>query len=53
MEKILGFVTLGGALIALLFAFIMAKKVLKFPEGTDLMKQIAGYIKTGANAYLK
>jgi len=53
MEKILGYVTLGGAVIALLFALFMARKVLGFSEGNDRMKQIAGFIRTGANAYLK
>ncbi len=47
------FITLGGAVIALLFAVIMAVRVMKFPEGTDLMKKISGNIRSGANAYLK
>ena len=46
----LGFV---GALIALIFALTQAKKVLRFSEGTDLMKKLAESIRKGANAYLK
>ncbi len=45
----IGFV---GAAIALCFALIQSRKVLKFSEGTDLMKKIAANIRTGANAYL-
>ena len=42
-----------GAVIALGFAFIQSRKVLKFDEGTDAMKKIAGNIRKGAGAYLK
>ncbi len=45
----LGFV---GAAIAIVFAFIQSRKVLKFPEGNDRMKKIAASIRKGANAYL-
>ncbi len=47
------FITLAAALIALLYALFTAKKVLKFSEGTDLMKKIASSVRRGANAYLK
>lgn len=53
MEKSLGCITLCGALLALVFAYFMGKKVLGFSEGTEKMEKIAGYIRTGANAYLK
>ncbi len=53
LENSLVFFTFFGAVVALLFAIFMAKKVLKFSEGTDLMKKIAGSIRKGANAYLK
>ena len=46
----IGFV---GALIALLFALVQARKVLKFSEGTPKMQKIAAAIRAGANAYLK
>ena len=43
----------GGALVALLFAFLQARKVLSFSEGTPAMQKIANAIRGGANAYLK
>ncbi|MBU5434443.1 sodium-translocating pyrophosphatase [Pseudoflavonifractor sp. MSJ-37] len=42
-----------GAAIALLFALIQSRKVLRFSEGTELMQKIASSIRKGANAYLK
>ena len=53
MDILLTLSTFVGALIALVFAVVTARKVMKFPEGTDRMKQIAGWIRAGANAYLK
>ncbi len=53
MDKILVILSFAASVIALLFAFITAKKVLKFSEGNDLMKKISGAIRNGANAYLK
>ena len=44
---------LAGAIIALAFAYLQAKKVLRFSEGTELMQKIASSIRKGANAYLK
>ena len=41
-----------GAITALIFAGIKAKKVMGFSEGTETMKKIATFIKEGANAYL-
>lgn len=53
MEKYLVLFTFIGSLLALFFAFIMAKKVLKADKGTEKMAKISGSIKQGANAYLK
>ncbi len=53
MEKILVISTFGCALLALIFAIVLALRVLKFSEGTDLMKKISSSIRKGANAYLK
>ncbi len=53
MEKYIAVLTSLAAVIALLFAIITAKKVIKQSEGTPLMKQIADSIRQGANAYLK
>ena len=53
IDTILVLSALVGALIALLFALFMARRVLKFDEGNELMKKIAAAIRSGANAYLK
>jgi K(+)-stimulated pyrophosphate-energized sodium pump len=42
-----------GAVVALLFAWYLAAKVLKSDEGNDRMKQISRAVRRGANAYLK
>jgi len=42
-----------GAVIAIGFAYIQHRKVLKNDEGTPKMKEIAAAIREGANAYLK
>jgi len=44
---------IAGAALAIGFAFIQHRKVLKNEEGTDKMKEIAAAIREGANAYLK
>jgi len=51
--EFLPFVVPAVAVIALLFAFVLAKKVLSYSEGTPKMAQIALNIRKGANAYLK
>ncbi len=53
MGNILVIMTFVGSLLAILFAAIMAKRVLKADEGTDKMKAISRSIRKGANAYLK
>lgn len=53
MEKILVLFTFLGSVVALLFAVLTAKRVLKFSEGTEKMKKISQSIRKGANAYLK
>ena len=53
MDKLLIILTFASAAIALLFALITAKRVMKFSEGNDLMKKISMSIRKGANAYLK
>ena len=44
--------TAAASVLALLFAVFTAKKVLKFDEGTDVMKKISQSVRKGANAYL-
>ena len=46
----IGFV---GALVAALFAWSQAKRVLSYSEGTERMQKIAASIRAGANAYLR
>ncbi len=53
IENNAAFVTLAGAAIAILFAALMAKRVLGFDRGSDKMKKISDSVKAGANAYLK
>ena len=53
MENYLVIATFVGAVMAILFAVIMAKRVLGFDEGTEKMKKISANIRQGANAYLK
>ncbi len=53
LTNYLPFIALSGALIAILFAILTAKKVLKFSEGNEKMQKISLSIRKGANAYLK
>ncbi len=53
MDALLVSLTFTGAILALLYALITARRVLKFDEGTDLMKKISKSIRHGANAYLR
>ena len=45
-------VIFGISLVALLFAWYLVRDVLRAPEGTDKMKEIAKAIQEGASAYL-
>ena len=42
-----------GSFLALVFAFIQSRRVVKFSEGSEEMVQIAKAIRSGASAYLK
>lgn len=53
MENYLVIFTFVGSLLAIVFAVIMAKRVLSFDEGTEKMIKISRSIRSGANAYLK
>ncbi len=53
MDKLLVLLTFAGAVLALAFAFVTSRKVMRYSEGTDLMKKISSSIRKGANAYLK
>ena len=41
-----------AAIVAIFFAFLFHKQMLKAPAGTEKMQQIAGYVREGAFAYL-
>ena len=47
------YIVLCASILALTFAFIFFKQMMKEDEGTDLMKKIAAYVRKGAMAYLK
>ncbi len=42
-----------AAALALLFSYIFYKQIIKYPEGTEKMKEIAEAVRIGAKAYLK
>ncbi|MCA1741982.1 MAG: sodium/proton-translocating pyrophosphatase, partial [Bacteroidales bacterium] len=42
-----------AAVLALLFAWIFYKSMMKEPAGNDRMQEIAGYVREGAMAYIK
>lgn len=42
-----------AAVLALLFAWIFYKSMMKAPAGSDRMQEIAGYVREGAMAYIK
>ena len=43
----------AAAVVALLFAYIFFRQMMKESEGTATMKQIAQFVREGAMAYLK
>jgi K(+)-stimulated pyrophosphate-energized sodium pump len=46
------YLTLGGSILALIFAGVLALRILKTSPGTDKMKEISDHIHKGAMAYL-
>jgi len=47
------YIVLVASILALTFAFIFYKQMMKEDEGTDLMKKIAAHVRKGAMAYLR
>ncbi|WP_173400719.1 sodium-translocating pyrophosphatase [Alkaliflexus imshenetskii] len=43
----------AASLLALIFAYIFFRQMMKHSEGTDKMKRIAEHVRKGASAYLK
>ena len=52
MDIILLVLTIVGSCLGLLFAVLMARRVMKASEGTEKMIKISASIRQGANAYL-
>jgi K(+)-stimulated pyrophosphate-energized sodium pump len=44
--------TLFGSILSLIFAYVMARSVLRLDSGTDQMKEISEAVQKGARAYL-
>jgi len=53
MDSLLFIIAPIGSVIALIFAFIFYKSMMKADEGNDTMKEIAQHVKEGAYAYLR
>ena len=53
MSNSIVYIVLAASILALTFAFIFYKQMMKEDEGTDLMKKIAAHVRKGAMAYLK
>ena len=53
MSNSIVYIVLAASILALTFAYIFFKQMMKEDEGTDLMKKIAEYVRKGAMAYLK
>ena len=53
MSNTIVYIVLAASILALTFAFIFYKQMMKEDEGTDLMKKIAAHVRKGAMAYLK
>ncbi|MBO7497533.1 MAG: sodium-translocating pyrophosphatase [Salinivirgaceae bacterium] len=52
MENLI-YVVLAASVVALSFAYIFFRQMMKESEGTELMQQIAAHVRKGAMAYLK
>ena len=53
MSNSVVYIVLAASILALTFAYIFFKQMMKEDEGTDLMKKIAAHVRKGAMAYLK
>jgi K(+)-stimulated pyrophosphate-energized sodium pump len=51
-EQIMIYIVLATALIALLYAYWLARQTFSADKGSEAMQRIWGYIRDGANAYL-
>ena len=53
MDKLTVIFTFAASVLALLFAALTAMRVMRFSEGTELMRKISLSIRQGANAFLR
>jgi K(+)-stimulated pyrophosphate-energized sodium pump len=53
MSSNLFWIVPAGSVLALVFAFVFFKQMMKHSEGTETMAKIASYVRKGAMAYLK
>ncbi|MCU0497012.1 MAG: sodium-translocating pyrophosphatase [Anaerolineae bacterium] len=53
VENLLIFIVLGIALAGLAYAAFLARQILSEPKGSPKMQEVWGYIRAGANAYLR
>ena len=53
MDKLTVILTFAASLLALVFAAVTAARIMKFSEGTELMRKISLSIRKGANAFLR
>ncbi len=47
------YIALGLSLLAIIYAFFLYRSVLKAPAGEESVQRISGYIKEGANAFIR
>ena len=52
-EQIMIYIVLGTAFIALAYAYWLARQIFSKDKGTESMQGIWGFIRNGANAYLR
>ncbi len=52
-EQILIYIVLGIAIAGLLYAWFLARQILREEKGSAKMQEVWNYIRTGANAYLR
>ena len=52
-ENTLILIVLGIAIAGLIYAVILARQILSESKGSAKMQEVWGYIRTGANAYLR
>ena len=52
-ENVLILIVLGIAIAGLIYAALLARQILSENKGSAKMQEVWGYIRTGANAYLR